>query len=272
MSSSESITKNPPKAFLTDVFGTVVDWRSTVTRHLTECASVSLNDPARSLASTLRLTCGEVSWGDVAQAWRLSYYRFTRHFNPDEHGGRFVVIDDFFRTSLGELVDQYGLTGLWSEAEMDGIAKIWHELVPWPDSPAGIGSLSGNGFQVATLSNGSVRLLENLARFGELPYTAILSAENFGAYKPAPQVYLGAAEKLGLRPDQCAMVAAHLGDLAAAHQHGMKTIYIERRQEEEWDVAKVDQAKKDGWVDMWIPLHEQGFVEVARRFGIAHTS
>ena len=154
---------------------------------------------------------------------------------------------------------------------------IWHFLDPWSDSSPGLGLLNSK-FQTATLSNGNTSLLTDLASHGSLPYTHILSAEDFKAYKPHPSVYLGAAQKLNLKPEECALVAAHLGDLAAAKKCGYQVIYIDRPQEEGWGREKVDKAMKEGWVDMWVDLQEGegfgslrkdgGFVEVARRFGI----
>lgn len=82
-------------------------------------------------------------------------------------------------------------------------------------------------------------------------------------------MYLGAAEKLNLAPNQCVMVAAHLNDLRAAKQNGLQTIYVERRGEEDWDEGEIAMARQEGWVDMWVALgHEsQGFVTVAERLG-----
>jgi 2-haloacid dehalogenase len=257
----------PPKALLTDVFGTVVNWRASVTDHLTSSASAVLNNPNSSLSSALHTTASSVSWSDFAQAWRVAYYHFTRSYNPETSS--FTTIDRFFRTSLEQLVDSYGITGLWTSTELDSIAQIWHRLDGWPDSAPGLALLTKhNKFQTATLSNGNTALLTSLATHGGLPYTHILSAEHFGAYKPNPRVYLGAAEKLGLHSGECAMVAAHLGDLEAARKCGMQTIYIERKEEEGWDAAKANEAKEQGWVDMWVNVDEPGFLEVARRFGV----
>jgi 2-haloacid dehalogenase len=59
---------------------------------------------------------------------------------------------------------------------------------------------------------------------------AYLSSEHFKAYKPSPLVYNGAAERLGLKTSECALVAAHLGDLKAARGCGYRTVYLERRE------------------------------------------
>ena len=97
-----------------------------------------------------------------------------------------------------------------------------------------------------------------------------MSSEMFGTFKPNPKVYKGAAERLSLNPQHCAMVAAHLFDLEAAKKCGFHTVYVEREQEEAWDKEKVKEAKKAGFVDQWVTIDEQGLLEVAKRLG-AHT-
>jgi len=121
-----------------------------------------------------------------------------------------------------------------------------------------------------TLSNGNLSLLADLRTFSEIPFTHVFSAEEFGTYKPAPEVYTGAAKKLELRPTQCVMVAAHLNDLKAAKQNGFQTIYVERRAEEDWDENEVQKAKQEGWVDLWVSGKDggKGFIAVAEKLGI----
>jgi 2-haloacid dehalogenase len=121
-----------------------------------------------------------------------------------------------------------------------------------------------------TLSNGNLSLLGDLRTFSKIPFTHIFSAELFGTYKPAPRVYLGAAEKLNLPANECVMVAAHLNDLKAAKQQGLQTIYVERPGEEDWDEAEVEKARRDGWVDLWVGSKDdsKGFMTVAEKLGI----
>lgn len=143
------------------------------------------------------------------------------------------------------------------------LSLIWHRLAPWPDAASGLDQLNSLGIQTATLTNGSLALINDLAAFGKLPFTHILSAEMFSSYKPNPAVYLGAADKLGLKPEECGMVAAHLGDLEAAQKCGFRTVYVERKDEERDEVLR----GKEGLVDVWVREGEEGFVEVARRLG-----
>ena len=91
-----------------------------------------------------------------------------------------------------------------------------------------------------------------LAKFGGLPWDAILGAEIAGNYKPARDVYLASAAALDLKPEEVMMVAAHNSDLAAAREAGLKTAFLPRPDEHgpgqtsdleamsDWDVVAAD--------------------------------
>jgi 2-haloacid dehalogenase len=113
-------------------------------------------------------------------------------------------------------------------------------------------------------------LLSDLRDHGNMNFTHVLSAEMFGSYKPSPKVYLGAVEKLGLQPRECAMVAAHLGDLRAAKDLGLQAIYVERPGEEDWTSEEAEKARREGWVDLWVSQEtgSRGFVTVAEKLGV----
>ena len=174
-----------------------------------------------------------------------------------------VTIDEHHHESLKELLEKWELQGLWTQEKVKEISLIWHRLTPWSDSADGLAALSRR-FPTCTLSNGNISLLEDLRSFAKLHFTHIFSAESFGTFKPNKAVYLGGVEKLGLRPDECALVAAHLGDLQAAKRCGLSAIYVERPQEEGWKQDQIEQAKKDGWVDLWVTEKEDGFHTVER--------
>ncbi|KAL8746064.1 MAG: hypothetical protein Q9190_001877 [Brigantiaea leucoxantha] len=287
-------TINPPKALFFDalfqIFGTVVDWRTTVSQTLSAQAAYSLNSSTASIPASVRLFAATISWPDFAQQWRDTYKDFTfAHSKPlssnkgkrlssssgfhesfgngtNNGNGAFKNVDQHHYDSLVQLLADHHLSGLWTTTETRAISQIWHFLDPQPDSPPALHAL-GACYPIYTLSNGNVSLLRDLSLHADLPWTRILSSEHFGAYKPNPGVYLGAAEVLGLRPDQCAMVASHLGDLSAASRVGMQTVYVERLDEEDWNEDEVRGARAEGWVDMWIGAEERGLLEVARRLG-----
>lgn len=290
----------PPRALLFDVFGTCVDWRTTVTLALDAQSHAALNSATASLASRVRLRASDMTlahWGDFAQQWRDSYKAFTQKLAADPTLP-WKTIDEHHLDSLKELLQEWQLEGLWVDEEVRALSLVWHRLDPWADSAYGIKLLNqlfctchslcdfylrsrsfhcllGNrlfadaSLGTATLSNGNISLLSDLKAHGKMEFTHVLSAELFGAYKPSPKVYLGAVEKLGLQPKECAMVAAHLGDLKAAKSHGLQTIYVERSGEEDWSNEDVEKAKDEGWVDLWIDYAgNSGFVTVAAKLGI----
>ncbi|KAK5058959.1 hypothetical protein LTR84_011223 [Exophiala bonariae] len=255
-----------------DIFGTVVNWRFTVTQTLEKRALEVLESPVAKLSPTLRVTASTTDWAAFAQKWREAYYHFCVTYDPAKLNGdqsSYKTIDQHHRESLAENLETFSLTGFWSDKDLDELALIWHYLAPWPDSTRGL-ELLKQKFVTSTLSNGNVSLLQDSATTGNLKFTHVLSSEMFGAYKPNSLVYNGAAQRLGVPPNQCALVAAHLGDLEGARHCGFRTIYIDRQNEEGWNPENKEKAKE--WVDLWVDGCQQnckdGFVELARLFGI----
>lgn len=253
------------KALFFDVFGTCVDWRTTVTNALEKEASAALSS-ASAVPSAVRQKASSMSssdWGRFAQEWRNSYIRFVQAVAADP-SIPFKTIDEHHLDSLRDLLTSWELSGLWTDDQVVELNLVWHRLDAWEDSAAGLKALNDAGFQTATLSNGNISLLQDLKQHGSMPFTHLFSGEMFNSYKPSPKVYLGAVEKLGLQPHECALVAAHLGDLKAARACGLHTIYVERPMEEGWSAEAAEKAREEGWVDLWIGQEQDGFLAVAK--------
>jgi 2-haloacid dehalogenase len=251
------------KALTVDVFGTVVDWRSSVVEELNLRAHRKLSSD---LSPELRNRLGDLdedAWARFAQTWRDTYMEFVRSFKPETDPWK--TVDEHHHDSLLKLLDAWGLKGLYSDTEIESLSLVWHRLSPWPDSVDGLTRLRDSGKVVlSTLSNGNTALLTDLNDFGGLGFHKLLCAETFHAYKPKPELYLGAARKLGLEPGQVAMVACHMGDLKAARACGLRTIYVERPNEEAWDTEGQEFKEAADWVDLWIRDGEDGLVTMAR--------
>lgn len=198
-----------PKALCFDVFGTVVDWRSGV---------------ARDAAELGRRKGIERDWTAFADAWRARYQPAMEVIRSGRRG--FVKLDVLHRENLEEVLRAFDITGL-SEEEKDWLNRAWHRLDPWPDAVEGLTRLKRK-FILATLSNGNIALMVNMAKRAGLPWDVILGAEVARAYKPRPEAYLNAADCLGLSPGECLMVAAHNGDLAAAGAVGFQRAFVSR--------------------------------------------
>jgi 2-haloacid dehalogenase len=270
MDSKYDILTSPPKALAFDVFGTVVNWRETVTSTLIYSAAAKVSSSSRSadLSPEVRLQLAKLTdqdWARFAQEWRNSYKAFVRGFVPGKSEWR--DIDTHHQVSLTDLLRKWNLESLYTDDEVQDLSLVWHSLQPWPDSSEGI-HLLNKQFTTSTLSNGNQSLLKDLNDHGKLGFSKLQSSADFKAYKPHPRVYQGAAEALGLDPAEIAMVAAHLSDLRAARACGFRTIYVEREREEDWSPQQDEYRDAQTWVDMWVAEGEKGFVEVAERFGL----
>ena len=202
-------SSTPIRALVFDVFGTVVDWRSGIVRDGAALAA------AKGVA---------VDWPAFADAWRAGYQPAMQRVRSREIA--WTTIDRLHRSILETLLPRFGLEAL-DEAERDALNRVWHRLDPWPDAVAGLDRLKRR-FTIATLSNGNVSLLVDMAKRAKLPWDCVLSAEMFGHFKPDPEVYLGAARMLDVAPGELLMVAAHPSDLAAAARAGLVTAYVPR--------------------------------------------
>ncbi|MEO6795489.1 MAG: haloacid dehalogenase type II [Candidatus Dormibacter sp.] len=204
----------PPdvKVLAFDVFGTVVDWRTGVITDLTAIAAerhLTLDAPA------------------LADTWRRRYQPFIERVRRREIA--WAVLDDLHRAALKELVGEVGLSAL-TEADLDRLVLAWHRLPPWSDASAGLSRLRDR-YVTATLSNGNMSLLVDLARHGFLNFDCILSTELVQTYKPDPRTYQMVSRLLAVQPQQVMMVAAHPYDLSAAAAEGLRTAFVRRPQE-----------------------------------------
>lgn len=254
------------KALTFDVFGTVVDWRTSVVAELESAAAAKTSSDAVSKSDKEKLA--SVDWPAFAQEWRDTYKVFTQSYAAGVSEWKDVDAHHF--DSLAALLEARGVLRAFAADEVRELSLAWHRLRPWDDSAAGLRRL-GDRYVTSTLSNGNLSLLRDLDAFGGLGFRRLLSAEDWRAYKPDPAVYDGAVEKLlgeGARAGEVGMVAAHLNDLAAARGRGMRTIYVERPGEEDWEVGGEKYEEARGWVDLWVKDGEGGFEEVSRTLGV----
>ena len=192
------------RALAFDVFGTLLDWRSTI-------------------ASAFRDSGLEADPDELADDWRARALAATQDVNQKQRPWR--TFDELHEITLGELLDERDL-----ELPSEGCAALvsaWHRLDPWPRAPAGLEALRRDRV-VAALSNGNVALLVDLVRHGDLRFDCLFSAELARVYKPDAEVYRTGVRLLGLEANEVMMVAAHPFDLKGARGAGLRTAFIDR--------------------------------------------
>lgn len=217
-----------------DVFGTVVDWRGGI---------------ARDAAPFLKRHGGRDDPLAFADAWRGQYQPAMEKVRSGRRP--FVRLDVLHRENLEVVLPDFGIDpARIAPAELDELNLAWHRLDPWPDVVEGLTRLKRR-YIIATLSNGNIILMVDMAKRAGMPWDAILGAEVAGAYKPSPEAYLRTADMLALKPEQLCLVAAHNSDLAAARRCGLKTAFVLRPGEQglgqhadeamqDWDVSASD--------------------------------
>jgi 2-haloacid dehalogenase len=220
------------RALFFDVFGTLVDWRTSI---------------AREAEKILRPLGHKADWIAFADAWRGQYQPGMEEVRAGRQP--FAKLDVLHRRNLERILPRFGLTDLSGDVLRE-LNLAWHRLDAWPDVPAAMARLKKK-FWLAPCSNGNITLMVDLARRNDIAWDAILGSEVAGDFKPKPRVYLAACEAFSLQPAQCMMVAAHSRDLAAASALGLRTGHTARVNEfgpntgEAAPTVPVDVAGKD---------------------------
>ncbi|MGH7319508.1 MAG: haloacid dehalogenase type II [Candidatus Rokuibacteriota bacterium] len=221
------------KALTFDVFGTVVDWRTSILAEL------------RALGARKNVT---VDWEAFLAEWRRAYRPGMDRVNSGEWP--WTNVDVIYRRALDLLLGTHGPAGL-RETEIDDLNRAWCRLTPWRDSIPGLTRLKTR-YVISTLSNANFAWMVQMAKHARLPWDCVITAENARCYKPRPEAYRAAIALLGLRPGEVMMVAAHNDDLRAARAEGMRTAFVPRPMEhgpaqttdlvaeEAWDVMATD--------------------------------
>lgn len=195
-----------------DVFGTVTDWRGSI---------------ADEVAAFLkRHHLPHIDAHRFADAWVGIY---DASIEPIRSGQRaFASFDIINMENLKACLTEFGLSpSQFASHELEALNLAWHKLKPWPDAVEGIAQLKKH-YIVAPLSDGSTKLLVDMAKHAHLPWDMVFGADISQSYKPTPHAYLHACELLNVPPQRAMLIAAHGYDLEAARSCGLKTAFILR--------------------------------------------
>ena len=136
------------QALIFDVFGTVVDWRSSV---------------AREAEAYFAPRGIELDYAAFADAWRGQYQPAMERIRT---GGRgYIRLDILHRENLDYVLEDFGLSDHVPADDRDQLNHAWEKLDPWPDCVAGLTALKAR-YMIAPCSNGSIAMMTWLARYG----------------------------------------------------------------------------------------------------------
>ncbi|PMD48917.1 HAD-like protein [Hyaloscypha variabilis F] len=275
-------TSVPPqlRVLFFDVFGTCVAQRPSVADELWRAAREALESDVSLISSEVRTKATNTSyeeWDELGAEWNKEGEKFVRSSIANHGAVDWKAVDENRIALLPKLLARRGLIipredasttelqvgegSLWNESQLKHLGRVWHRLNPWPDTCRGL-ELLNRKFSTVTLSNTYNDLMKHLVAHSSIPFKHVYTADMFQSFKPNAKVYLGAAEKMGVKPEQCALVAAHLSDLKGAKACGFYTLYVERPLEE-----KNPELLKENIPNLWIK-DQDGFVTLAERLGI----
>ena len=103
-----------------------------------------------------------------------------------------------------------------------------HGIEPKPDAARLLSYLKENGYRVAlATATPKDRAEEYLRRVDLLRYfDEVVSARMVKNGKPAPDIYLYAAERLGLKPEECIALEDSPNGVRSAHSAGCRTVMV----------------------------------------------
>lgn len=188
-----------PRAFVFDAYGTLFDVHSVQTR----CESLWPGKGAQ-----------------LSQLWRTKQLEYTwlrslmRRYAPFSEVTKeaLLVACEFLRLKI-------------QESDKQALLAEYRRLALFPDVRHALAALK---VKQAILSNGSPDMLDPLVAHSGLRFDAVLSVDAVKVYKPAPEVYQLAVERLGVPKEDIGFVSSNGWDAAGAKSFGFSVYWINR--------------------------------------------
>lgn len=188
------------EAFVFDAYGTLYDVHSVAAR----CES-----------------CWPGKGAPLSQLWRAKQLEYTWQRSLMQ---RYAPFSTVTREALAYACEALGLE--LSVAQMEGLMAEYLSLATYPDVKPTMQSMKGK--KTAILSNGSPDMLLPLVENSGLRFDAVISVDEVKIFKPAPQVYELAVQRLGTPKDKIGFVSSNCWDALGAKSYGFKVHWINR--------------------------------------------
>ena len=186
-----------------DAYGTLFDYNSAAAA----CRDV-LGDKLERVTALWREKQLQYTWLRAIQGWHADFWQVT------------ADALDFALETLG----------LSDAALRRRLLELYLTLDAYPEVPATLTRLKSAGMKIAILSNGSARMLQAAASHAGIAdlLDEVLSVEEVGVYKPHPQVYQLAVDRLALPCNAICFQSSNAWDAHAASAFGMRVVWCNR--------------------------------------------
>lgn len=162
------------------------------------------------------------AWQDVFQkkGVNITEEDFKRHFGQRN--------DTIIRSTLGEDISQDELDAIANEKEENYRRRVSHNIKPLPGVIDLIGSLKRHEIKMAIASSAPLENIRLITRGLGIDdcFQASVYGREVAEGKPDPQVFLLAAQKLGLEPRNCVVIEDAVAGVAAAKRASMKCVAV----------------------------------------------
>jgi 2-haloacid dehalogenase len=207
-----------------DCYGTLIDWEGGVGAFLYELARRHEPDPPA--ARELRERWEELQFERIQGDWRC--YR--------------DVLADSLAAWAGERGYRY------NEHDGEALARSMESWQPFPDTVPALQAARDAGLRLWILSNTDRAIMEHSLRHLEVDFDGITVAEDCRAYKPSSVPFEQALREIDLPPEEILHVAFGFKyDIGPAQTLGMKTAWVNRKQEAAPGPEQADYVWKDLW-------------------------
>ena len=162
------------------------------------------------------------------------YSRYDlRNIDYEVYEARFVELDERGYADklkvFGSLISEFSLSCSAEELLKDFRVHAWRHCKTFDNAHEALAQLHERGFKLGIITNGTISSQAAKLResgLGSLVDVALIS-EQEGVKKPDPVIFTRAANKLGIRVDECVFVGDNpIADIGGAHGVGMKTVWF----------------------------------------------
>jgi 2-haloacid dehalogenase len=157
----------------------------------------------------------------LSQLWRAKQLEYTWQRSLMR---RYLPFSAVTREALAYACEALKLA--LDQTRVNALMDEYLKLAAYPDVPAALQRLAGR--KLAILTNGSPDMIEPLVKHSGLKFDAVLSVDELKIFKPAPEVYQLAVDRLGVPKESIGFVSSNCWDALGAKSFGLRVFWINR--------------------------------------------
>ncbi|OLD97992.1 MAG: hypothetical protein AUG91_10185 [Actinobacteria bacterium 13_1_20CM_4_69_9] len=144
-----------------------------------------------------------------------------------EESSRLAYAAGRYRPFVETIAQAARLAGVPPTLAAELVRGMGEQLGPWPEAPGVLRKL-GERVRIGVVTNCSEELGQHAAGRVGVDFDTVVTAEAAGAYKPRPEPYRLALDRLGVQPSRALFVAGSPADITGARGAGMYVCWHNR--------------------------------------------